>query len=245
MTTTHGRPAAEPPDLRERGAQKGGAPQHADRRLFVQFTAFTGCRDAAALAAALPASGLEGALYEDVHDLRGIGLATLSEDPALFVTKLRPWLSSGPFGALQQKTEYSLLGRTYSLGHEPNLEDWLLERPRRTMLDPRWPWAIWYPLRRTGAFSALAPEEQKLILREHGAIGHAFGEAGYAHDIRLACHGLDSRDNDFVIGLVGPELHPLSALVETMRKTRQTAQFIQSMGPFFVGRVLWQSPSPK
>jgi hypothetical protein len=26
-----------------------------------------------------------------------------------------------------------------------------------------------------------------------------------------------------------------------MRATRQTAQYIQSMGPFFVGRTVWQS----
>ena len=43
---------------------------------------------------------------------------------------------------------------------------------------------------------------------------------------------------EFVIGLVGKELHPLSHLVQTMRKTRQTAEFIAKMGPFFVGRVV-------
>jgi hypothetical protein len=29
-----------------------------------------------------------------------------------------------------------------------------------------------------------------------------------------------------------------------MRKTKQTSQYIQSMGPFFVGYAVWQSPSP-
>ena len=42
--------------------------------------------------------------------------------------------------------------------------------------------------------------------------------------------------------LLGPELAYLSALVQEMRKTQQTARYIQSMGPFFVGRVAWQSP---
>jgi len=78
------------------------------------------------------------------------------------------------------------------------------------------------------------------VLREHSVIGHAFGSAGYAQDIRLACAGLDKNDNDFVIGLVGRELYPLSACVQAMRKTRQTASYIQQMGPFFVGRTLWQ-----
>ena len=50
----------------------------------------------------------------------------------------------------------------------------------------------------------------------------AFGAADYAHDVRLACHGLDRDDNDFVIGLIGKDLFPLSALVQAMRKTQQT-----------------------
>jgi chlorite dismutase len=73
-------------------------------------------------------------------------------------------------------------------------------------------------------------------------LGRAYGEADLAHDVRLACQGLDVRDNDFVIGLVGRALHPLSHLVQAMRKTVQTSQYLQSLGPFFVGRVLWQSP---
>ena len=101
-----------------------------------------------------------------------------------------------------------MLGRTYSLGHEPDLDDWLFDKPRRNATDPESRWAVWYPLRRKGEFSALPPEEQTPILREHGKIGHSFGEAGYAHDIRLACHGLDKNDNDFVIGLIGRDLYP-------------------------------------
>jgi chlorite dismutase len=61
-------------------------------------------------------------------------------------------------------------------------------------------------------------------------------------DIRLACHGLDVNDNDFVIGLIGKDLAPLSQLVETMRPTAQTSEYLEKLGPFFVGRVLWRSP---
>ena len=71
-------------------------------------------------------------------------------------------------------------------------------------------------------------------------LGRTYGEADLAHDVRLACHGLDTHDNDFVIGLVGRELHPLSHLVQTMRRTAQTAEFIQTLGPFFVGQALWR-----
>ena len=84
-----------------------------------------------------------------------------------------------------------------------------------------------------------------MILAEHGTIGMSFGAGDYAHDIRLACHGLDKDDNDFVIGLIGKELYPLSAIVQTMRKTQQTALYLERLGPFFVGRAVWQAvPAP-
>ena len=76
------------------------------------------------------------------------------------------------------------------------------------------------------------------MMREHGQIGHAYGQAGLAGDVRLACHGLDAKDNEFVIGLVGKALHPLSHLIQAMRKTKQTSEYIVQMGPFFVGYVL-------
>jgi chlorite dismutase len=227
-------------DIREKGGVRGGAQQVSDRRLFMQFLAFGDARDMGALEEALTKSGIEGVLYEDANDPRGIGLLTWSDDPNFFVGTVRPVVNQGPFAALTLKPEYTMLGRTYALGHEPNLEDWLMDRSRRSVTDPAWPWAVWYPLRRKGEFNALSPEEQTSILREHGKIGHSFGEAGFAMDVRLACFGIDKNDNDFVIGLVGKELFPLSACVQAMRKTRQTAHFIQEMGPFFVGRAVWQ-----
>jgi hypothetical protein len=30
-----------------------------------------------------------------------------------------------------------------------------------------------------------------------------------------------------------------------MRKTEQTSQYLDSLGPFFVGKVAWQSPQPQ
>jgi chlorite dismutase len=118
----------------------------------------------------------------------------------------------------------------------------LIERPRRTVLNPEWPWGIWYPLRRSGAFAQLPADEQRRILAEHGAIGMAFGAGDYAHDVRLACHGLDRSDNDFIVGLVGRELFPLSAVVESMRKTQQTSLYLDRLGPFFIGRKVLASP---
>lgn len=225
-------------DVRERGANQ----QLSDRRLYMQLQVFTGCADSKPLVGALEASGMEAVLYEDVNDPRGVGVLTMTEDPTFFVTGGRDLLNRGPFAGLPLRPELTMMGRTYASGFEADLDEWLLRRPRRTALNPAWPWGIWYPLRRTGAFARLDGKEQGQVIREHSVIGRAYGDADLAHDVRLACQGLDMHDNDFVIGLVGKELHPLSHLVQTMRKTVQTSQYLQTLGPFFVGHVLWQSP---
>ena len=229
-------------DIREKGGVRNGVQQVSDRRLFMQLLAFGDAEETTSPVRALEAARIPGVLYADVNDPHGVGLLTWSDDPDFFVGRLRDFLKRAEFAALTPKLEYSMFGRAYALGHEPDLQDWLLEKPKRTVTNPESPWAVWYPLRRSGAFSALPPEEQTPILREHGKIGHAFGEAGYAQDVRLACFGLDKNDNDFVIGLIGAQLYPLSACVQTMRKTRQTSQYIQQMGPFFVGKAVWQNP---
>lgn len=231
-------------DLREKGAVKDGERQALDRRLFMQLLAFGGCRDTAPLIEALRKSAVASVLYADINDPHGVGLLTMSEDPGFFVTDLRGLLGAAPFAALELKSEYTMLGRTYSLGHEENLEDWLIGRSPRVAANPAWPWAVWYPLKRSGAFALLTPREQGEILMEHGLIGRAFGKADLGHDIRLSSFGLDKNDNDFVIGLIGKDLYPLSALVQTMRKTVQTSTYIDRMGPFFIGKAIWQA-APK
>lgn len=232
--------ARERLDIREKGGVRGGEQQTLDRRLFMQLLSWTGCRRTGPLVEALELAGLDAVLYEDVNDPRGVALLTYSEDPGYFLDTVRPVLVAAPFHSLQPRPEYTMLGRTYSLGYEPELEEALLERPRARVTNPEWPWAVWYPLRRSGEFEKLPEEDQRRILKEHGTIGIAFGAADYAHDVRLACHGLDKHDNDFVIGLIGAELYPLSYIVQTMRGTEQTSQYLTSLGPFFIGRALWQ-----
>ncbi|HEY7056460.1 MAG TPA: chlorite dismutase family protein [Vicinamibacterales bacterium] len=236
-----GRVRPEPPDLSEKGGLKGGQPQRSNERLFMQLLAFGGCRDAHEIGRHLAEAAVQSVVYEDVNDPRGVAILTLTDDPALLVDMVRPLLNSGPCTNLAVRPEFTMLGRTYSLGYEPDLHDALIDRPRRTVLNPAWPWAVWYPLRRSGRFVQLSPEEQRTILAEHGAIGKTFGAADYAHDVRLACHGLDRDDNDFVIGLVGKDLFPLSAVVQAMRGTQQTALYLDRLGPFFIGRAVWQS----
>ena len=174
-----------------------------------------------------------------------MALLSFSTEPDFFLNELHPLLRRPPFVSLTPKPEYTMLGRTYALGNEDDLEKWLITRPRQKVCDPKWPWAIWYPLRRAGSFEQLSAQEQRTVLMEHGGIGHAYGRAGLGSDIRLACHGLDKHDNDFVVGLLGPELYPLSSIVQRMRKTKQTSLHLERLGPFFVGKAIWQREGEK
>ena len=121
-------------DVRERGAS-----QHSDRRLFVQLQAFGGCLDAKPLVRALEGTGLDAVLYQDVNDPRGVGILGMHEDAAFFAGPFRELLNTGAFGDLLLKPELTMFGRTYASGFETELEDWLLQRPRRTVLNPSVP----------------------------------------------------------------------------------------------------------
>jgi chlorite dismutase len=190
-------------DVVEHGRSAEGETLSLDRRLFMQLYAFGGARETAQLVDALEGAGMAAVLYEDANDPLGVAVLTLSEDPDAFVTTTRQLFSSSPFVELEPKPELTMFGRTYTLGHEDDLVETLVERPRRRVLDPELRWAIWYPLRRAGSFERLPRQEQNAILMEHGGVGTAFGRAGLGYDIRLACHGLDRNDNDFVVGLLG------------------------------------------
>lgn len=236
------KPADDFLDMTEKGMPANGVPQVSAERLYMQFLAFGGSYEHASVEKALRESGLETVLYDDLNDPYGIGLLFMNEKPDFFVNEVRTLLSRAPFADLQPKPELTMFGRTYALGREMDLKDWLLEKPRRTSRNPEHPWAVWYPLRRRPEFELLSKEEQGKILYEHAKIGMAFGRADLAHDVRLASYGLDKNDNEFVIGLIGRELLPLSKVVQEMRKTQQTARYIQSLGPFFIGRARWQAP---
>jgi chlorite dismutase len=231
-------------DVREKGTGPDGTALAIDRRLFMQMLAFGKCVDPTPLIDILRERSIRGVLYLDVNDPFGIALLTMSEDPETFVRETRALVRQEPFAALQPRPQFTLLGRTYALGNESDLVEALIHRPQQRVCDRTLPWAVWYPLRRNGQFETLSREEQRKILMEHGGIGRAYGKAGLAYDIRLACHGLDLQDNDFVIGLLGPQLHPLSVVVQHMRRTRQTSLYIDRLGPFFVGKALWQSEWP-
>lgn len=231
-------------DVNEYGGKKDGERQAMNRRLYMQLLVFDTPEGGDAgetgkeLAGQLREHGVPGVVYADTMSPRGLGLLTWSEDPAHFVTAVRPLFAHGAMRKVILRPSFGMLGRTYSIGHEPDLEHALLRRSIQNVMNEAYPWHVWYPLRRTGAFARLEPQEQGAILREHAQIGFAYGQAELAHDVRLACHGLDAEDNEFVIGLVGKDLHPLSHLVQTMRKTKQTSEYIAKMGPFFVGMAI-------
>lgn len=232
-----------PLDLSEKG-RRGKEVISLDRRLFMKFTAFTEVYDLERAKVLLEETGLAAAMYADLNDPYGIGVMAASEDPAEFVTTLRDLFNAEPFDDFHYKPEFDMFGRSYSIGYEPDLEDTLIRRPLSKLADRRNEWVVWYPLQRSKGFYVLPEERQKSILGEHGTLAKRYGAGGHATDIRLACHGLDRDDNDFVVGLLGPKLHPLSAVVQEMRRTEQTSQYLDRLGPFFIGKAIWQSKAP-
>jgi chlorite dismutase len=231
-------------DVAEYGGKRDGVRQVTNRRLFMQLLVVdvptTEDADSVGtrMAALLSGRRIPAVIYADIAHPRGLGLLTWSEEPAHFVRTVRPLFADRALAGTSMRAGFAMFGRTYATGHEPDLEWSLLRRPVDTVLHEAHPWHVWYPLRRVAAFARLELHDQSQILREHAQIGMAYGAQDLAHDVRLACHGLDASDNEFVIGLAGRELQPLSHLVQAMRKTRQTSEFIDHMGPFFVGYVL-------
>ncbi len=224
-------------DLSENGRGTDGKPVSLDRRLFMQFMAFrNGNPDT--LAQQFEQVSAQAVIYQDLHDASGLGVMTYCEDPGYIMDRIQPILRRQSH--MEYREEYTMLGRTYTIGYESDLEDVLIHRPVRRVCDPATPWAVYYPVRRNGSFERQSRDDQRKMLAEHGGIGHAYGKAGFATDIRLAGHGLNKNDSDFIVGLLGEKLFPLSALVQHMRRTRQTSEFIEKMGPFFVGQAVWQ-----
>ncbi len=241
-------PESKPPglpdiDLREWGGKIDGTRQEMNERLFMQLLVFDVPEDLVvanvetAFIDVVTRNKIPCVLYRDLNAPRGLAIISWSSEPEYFATTFRAAMQTGALARVHQRHDHTMIGRTYSHGHEPDLKHALLARPVENLLRDSWDWGVWYPLRRKGAFETLDPEVQKSALREHASIGMAYGRQEVAHDIRLACHGIDRADNEFVIGLVGQTLHPLSHVVQSMRKTKQTAEYIEKMGPFFVGHA--------
>ena len=230
----------EPVDLREVGAPIDGDPQISDRRLFFQLHVFGRCFHPDSIIENIQSQNpLAAVFYDDLNDPAGLGVLLVAENPAALMhySSVLQQQQDRSYSTTSFRPEMTMIGRTYSSGREPDLEEWLIQKPLKNVLNPDFPWAIWYPLRRKSEFYRLEDSERGRILGEHAMLGRSYAAGGYASDIRLACFGLDTNDNEFVIGLVGAELYPLSRLIQDMRKTEQTTKYIESLGPFFVGKV--------
>ena len=242
-------PVVPSPELRELGApDANGNRQTMTRRLYMQlrvldvdlkvvsdFDKFF--NDLKALLVKTPC-----VLYKDMNCSSAIALLSWSEYPAFFITEINRILTDPKVASkFIERKGWTMVGRTYSNGHEKDLEEYLFKKPIRNSTRDDWQWAVWYPLRREGLFYVQPPADQCKMLLHHAAIGKAFSEINAAHDIRLKSFGLDAEDNEYVVGLVGDDLHALSRVVEEMRKTRHTAEFLESLGPFFAGQKVWKS----
>ena len=247
-TVLHGLPKVPIPELREVGAASlSGERQFMSKRLYMQLRVLDidlAKIDMDAFISKLKAkmASVPCVLYRDTVANDSLALLTWSEDPTFFATSLNGILGSkdlAPF--LTERTGWTMFGKTYSNGHEKDLEEFLFKKPVRTATKEDWDWAVWYPLKRRGPFYMQPPDDQCRMLLQHAAIGKAFSDLNAAHDIRLKCFGLDAQDNEYILGLCGDDLHGLSRVVEEMRKTRHTAEFLESLGPFFVGKRLWSN----
>ena len=229
------------PRTAEIGGEVEGEPVSLDRRTYIQFTAYSACRDSGRLLEELTSASIPAVLYEDLNDPFGVGLAVAYQEAEWFVSELHAFLRESRFAELEGRPALTMLGRTYAIGYEKDLHQTLLRKPVDRLMDEELKWAVWYPLRRKGAYEALSPEEQHSIQVEHMRAGRSFATETGIKDIRLASYGMTTADDDFLVGLLGPDLHPLSQVVQLMRKSRQTSLYLESLGPFFVGRVLGRS----
>ncbi len=197
----------------------------------------TGCLDVQPLQGPLGVKKLDCVLYKDAADARGAGLLILANDPELFTGELRDMLCARPYQALTVRPEYSLLGRAFSRNTEHS-DEVVISAARDTLMNTRWPWAVWFPLRHSRKFAGLSNDEQNRLLDEFEATPEI--EAGDAGEVRLQCHGLDASGNDMFVGLVGGDLGQLSTIIARRQQTEYVTGYIDSLGPFFVGQAIWQ-----
>ena len=243
MNTSQQKPSRpEPLDLREVGAPIDDKTQVSDQRLFFQLHVFAQCYHPDVFIEHIQRSTDSppcAVFYDDLNNPTGFGVLLMAQDPAFLMEQslVLKDMQRKFDREISYRPEMTMIGRTYSSGREPDLEEWLINKPINNVFNKNYPWAIWYPLRRKPEFYQLDSRDRGRILGEHARLGRSYAASGYASDIRLACFGLDTNDNEFLIGVVGPDLYPLSRLIQDMRQTEQTTKYIESLGPFFIGKV--------
>jgi chlorite dismutase len=226
--------------------EKGAGGKRMDKRMYFQMIVFDAATPSSCakcetdLHEKLKTNKIPHIIYCDTQNPQSLGLLLWSTDPSFFVTTVRPVIQESAFDKLTTRPGWTMFGKTYTNGHEQDMEFFLLKKPVQAALSEDNKYGIWYPMRRKGTFWMLEPATKCEYLLHHASIGRAYGAAGYAHDIRLNCFGMDGDDNEFVIGLVGKDLNPLSKVIQDMRATKHTSLYMDKLGPFFVGFKKYQ-----
>jgi chlorite dismutase len=211
-----------------------------DNTLFLQLQIFdiepaAGPRAmVSALSRRLREKRIDGVIYGDANDHRGIGLLTWAADPGDILDNVHALLGGKRFSALTPRPGWVMFGRV-SGDAAANTPEVLLNGDRN--------WAAWYPVRNKAEWALLDDAAQAKVHKAHGTVAKSFTDDGRVAYVRLACHGIDPEDNDQIFGLTAGSLMDISLLQEAMRGTAQVATHVSKMGPVFVGRKIWQNPA--
>lgn len=95
-------------------------------------------------------------LYTHVYQPTQVGLLFWSQDVSFFAREIHEMLQTGT----KVQWKYTMFGKTYSNGHEADLNHALLHKPIKMAMKEEHKYAIWYPLRRSGKFYLEEPERQ-------------------------------------------------------------------------------------
>ena len=112
-------------DLSEKGRGPEGKPVSLDRRLFMQFMAFRNA-NLEFLTGEFERVSAQAVIYQDLNDAKGIGVMVYCEDPGYIVDQIHPILNHERLGEMEYREEFTMIGRTYSIGYEADLEDVLI-----------------------------------------------------------------------------------------------------------------------
>jgi len=226
--------------------EKGAGGMKMDKRMYFQCivydvsTASECAKIQQNLHNSLKSKSIPHVIYDDTQNASAFGLLIWNTDPSMFATQIRPVLQERQFDLAKQRPGWTMFGKTYTNGHEKDMEHFLLKKPVLAALEEKNVFGIWYPMRRKGEFWMLEPDLKCQYVLHHASIGRAYGAAGMATDVRLNCFGMDEADNEFVIGLIGQDLNILSKIIQDMRMTKHTSLYMDKLGPFFVGHKKFQ-----
>ena len=208
----------------------------------MKFTAFGGCADPQAAVAALAEDGVEGALYVDANDPQGIGLIVAAEDPGL--------LRDDAARAVQPPAVRGVHAQARVRHARPHVLDRLRARSRghavheaaRQDAEPREPLGrVVSAAARRRSFRRCRPIISAASWPSTARSRNATAPAGMPPTCASRATASTRTTTTSSSACSARTCIRLSAVVQEMRKTEQTAQYLDSLGPFFVGKAVWQA----